>query len=270
MMLYEYFEKVPLVIWIRQADRMLWNLSTPQKVEIIPTREYYLIKLDWVSKQLRISKQNLNIARNKGQDRQAKELLEQSRVLKQEKKDIQSKLEDPNLPITSPPQNPNNIPRTAKSRENVNTTTQLKTLREVFSWNIEKVMYWFWNSRIILPDFENLIKYGTIEGYEDLIREQIQKESERLRDERWIDIDNEDARNLIKEYEKRIQEEFKALLEIRKFEDQIPETIRMTLNYNWRELPPWELKIENTKEINEYFGRLVEAMRERSEEIYPN
>lgn len=58
---------IPLIIWLRMADRT-FSWSNLKEIEVIPWENDYLVRFQWIKKEIRILKQNRNSLRSKWRD----------------------------------------------------------------------------------------------------------------------------------------------------------------------------------------------------------
>ena len=171
---------LPLVIWLRMSDKAVAtafaNKENP-KIEIKPTEAEYIIRIEWLQKEIRIAKQQRDILRNKGKD--TKEINAVISEKKNEYKNLRDNKQEFLEPTTDKVIQENLINTNqkeawtkSKQKDNVNTETWIplkyrnleKFSKEAQSWKIDyvlkdEVIWWKIMENWIWRNWENVWKW---------------------------------------------------------------------------------------------------------------
>jgi hypothetical protein len=274
---------IPLVIWLRQADKAVNRLfdwwKKPEITANLGKDEVTITFTKWWEGEIRRSigrlKQHRNILRNKWKS--VKNINKEIAGKKKELKEVrnwentqQEKSWDNWLEMR--PIQPKDTKTESqkdwkwnnenKAKENVDSNARMEKMtwqiiEDVLKWNVEDVMRGFKESGVILPKFRELINKWELEQVKELIWGEIDLEVRRLQGE-WVKVTDE-WRKFVEEFKEKRVVEFERLTEIRKDGKEIQGEVKM--NFKWNE---WILKLKNVKEMEEYFEKLAKKLEENN------
>jgi hypothetical protein len=264
---------VPLVIWLRQADKAVarmfeWWKKPETTVNIKWNDLIIMFKIGELRTEIRVLKEYRNILRNKWKSTKEinKKITEKKKEKKEEYKKVrdnnqveQEQLEQPkqtnqekNKPIQPKKSEKNNVD---KAKENVNTDSWTKEMtwkiiQNVLKWNIEDVMKGFWRNGSISEEFQKLLKSGNKEQVRELVWKEVDLEVQKLKSE-WVKID-ESWKKFIEEFKEQRVAEFEKIVEIKREQKDIPSEIKMS--FKWKE---WDLKLKDLEGLNKWFEQWI-------------
>jgi len=140
-------------------------------------------------------------------------------------------------------------------------------IRDALWGNIENVMNGFrWTDNKINIEFQRLLQSGTdsqtlrVEA-SWLIKSLVEARVREL-ELQWVRVNTQAELDYIATYKLQRIAEFNKLVEAKESSWEIPKEIDMTLDW----FTPWKLKLENPERMNEYFGRIIEILKDSKTE----
>lgn len=264
---------IPLIIWLRQAERSIWKLfenGNQPKVTVNVTPDEFIINIEWLKKEIRTLRQQRNSLRNKWKS--TREVSEKLADKKREYKSLRDENSENTMSATPNKKDENITPvlqnnspvkpkdESSKQKDNntandkVNLNTWEKTIQEMLKWNVESVMKWFDISRQSLSrSFEELLsKWWDKQKAEELISQEVDIRVKQLEKD-WVKIDPVEWELFIAKFKEERIAEFEQLIKIKETWWQITEN--MKVSYKWRE---WDLKLRDVNKMNEVITRILD------------
>lgn len=267
---------IPLIIWLRQAEKSVWKLfenGNKPKITVNVTPDEFIINIEWLKKEIRTLRQERNSLRNKWKSTRevSDKLTEKKREYKSARDEngentinaTPNKKEENITPVLQsgtsqrPKEDTSKSKDSNKANDKVNLNTWEKTIQDMLKGNIESVMKWFDVSRQSLSrSFEELLsKWWDKQKAEELISQEVDVRVKQLEKD-WVKIDPVEWELFIARFKEERIAEFEQLIKIKEQWGKIPEN--MKVSYKWRE---WDLKLRDVKGMNEYFGEYVNKMK---------
>ncbi len=268
---------IPFIIWLRQAEKSIWKLfenwKSP-KITVTPTKDEFVIQIEWLQKEIRTLRQQRNTLRNKWKSTRevSDKLTEKKREYKSARDEngentinaTPNKKDENITPVLQsgtsqrPKEDISKSKDSNKANDKVNLNGWEKTIQDKLTWNIESVMKWFDVSRQSLSrNFEELLsKWWDKQKAEELISQEVDIRVKQLEKD-WVKIDPVEWELFIARFKEERIAEFEQLIKIKEQWWKIPEN--MKVSYKWRE---WDLKLRDVKGMNEFFSELVKKQKE--------